>query len=88
MVAGEHLTAWVERDREHAEEINERLVEAALPHDIAASVRIAEWAFEQTEQAMARPRTQDAGIASEASTRWSIDGNPRTCESVRAICSK
>ena len=28
-----------------------RLAEAELPHDFAASVRIAEWAYEQTEQA-------------------------------------
>jgi hypothetical protein len=28
-----------------------RLAEAALPHDLSASVRIAEWACERTEQA-------------------------------------
>ena len=51
LAAEEHLAAWIERNRIHAAEIDARLAEAALPHDFAASVRIAEWAYEQTEQA-------------------------------------
>lgn len=51
IAAEEHLTAWIEQNREHAPEIHERLTEAALPHDLGASVRIAEWAYEQTERA-------------------------------------
>ena len=45
------ICSWIEQNREHADEIAERLAEAALPHDLAASVRIAEWAYEQTERA-------------------------------------
>jgi hypothetical protein len=51
LAAEDHLAAWIERNREHAAEIDARLAEAALPHDMAATVRIAEWAYEQTEQA-------------------------------------
>jgi hypothetical protein len=51
LAAEDHLAAWIERNREHAAEIDARLAEAALPHDLAATVRIAEWAYEQTEQA-------------------------------------
>ncbi len=51
IAAEEHLGAWIEQNTDHANEIAERLAAAALPHDLAASVRIAEWAYEQTEQA-------------------------------------
>jgi len=51
IAAEEHLRAWIEQNREHAPEIGKRLTEAALPHDLSASERIAEWAYEQTEQA-------------------------------------
>ena len=51
IAAEEHFAAWIEQNKEHAAEIDERLAAAALPHDLAASVRIAEWAGEQTEQA-------------------------------------
>jgi len=51
MAAEEHLAAWSERNEMHHEELHARLVEAALPHDLSASVRIAEWAYEQTERA-------------------------------------
>ncbi len=51
LAAEEHLAAWIERNRIHAGEMDARLAEAELPHDSAASVRIATWAYEQTEQA-------------------------------------
>ena len=51
LAAEGHLAAWIERNKAHAVEIDARSAEAALPHDSAASVRIAEWAYEQTEQA-------------------------------------
>ena len=51
LAAEEHLIAWIERNRAHAAELETRLAEAELPHDFAASVRIAEWAYEQTERA-------------------------------------
>ena len=51
LAAEEHLAAWIERNKSNQEDLHVRLVEAALPHDFSASVRIAEWAYEQTEQA-------------------------------------
>lgn len=51
LAAEEHLTAWAERNRTHQDELHARLLEAALPHDLAASIRISEWAYEQTERA-------------------------------------
>jgi len=51
LAAEEHLALWVERNRTHEAELASLLSEAALPHDFSASVRIAEWAYEQTEVA-------------------------------------
>jgi hypothetical protein len=50
LAAEEHLAGWTERNRAH-QELNARLKEIGLPHDFHASVRIAEWAYEQTERA-------------------------------------
>jgi len=51
IAAEEHLAAWCEQNRVYALEINDHLAAAALPHDLSASMRIAKWAYEQTEQA-------------------------------------
>lgn len=51
LAAEEHLAAWIERNSAHQEVIHARLTEAALPNDLSASLRIAEWAYEQTERA-------------------------------------
>ncbi len=51
LAAEGHLAAWVERNREHGAELHERLVEAALPCDPAATVQIARWVYWQTEKA-------------------------------------
>jgi hypothetical protein len=51
LAAEMHLAAWVERNREHQAELQERLVEAALPCDLAAAVQIARWVYQQTEKA-------------------------------------
>lgn len=50
IAAEDHLSAWVEQNRIHTAELVERLNEASLPHDLASSIRIAEWAYEQTEK--------------------------------------
>ena len=50
IAAEEHLATWGDRNKEHQEELNARLVEAALPHDLSASLRVAQWAYEQTER--------------------------------------
>jgi len=51
LAAEDHLAAWSERNRANQEELCDRLREAALPCDWAASIRIAQWAYEQTEKA-------------------------------------
>jgi 5-methylcytosine-specific restriction endonuclease McrA len=50
LAAEDHLAAWAERNRVHRDELCHRLHEAALPFDLTASVRITEWAYEQTEK--------------------------------------
>jgi len=39
------------RNKEHQVELQERLVVAGLPCDMAASVQIAKWIYQQTEKA-------------------------------------
>ncbi|MBY0514851.1 MAG: HNH endonuclease [Gemmataceae bacterium] len=51
LAAENHLAAWVERNREHRDELDARLVAAALPCDLTATVRIARWVYQQTEDA-------------------------------------
>ena len=51
LAAEDHLAAWVERNDAHKVELQERLVAAALPCDLTASVRIAQWVYRQTEKA-------------------------------------
>lgn len=51
LAAENHLAAWVERNREHQRELQERLVAAALPCDWTASIQIAKWVYQQTEKA-------------------------------------
>ncbi len=51
LAAENHLAAWVERNREHRDELDAQLVAAALPCDLRATVRIARWVYQQTENA-------------------------------------
>lgn len=51
LAAEDHLAAWVERNREHRVELDARLVAAALPCDLTATVQIARWVYQQTENA-------------------------------------
>ena len=51
LAAENHLAAWVERNKEHQAELQIRLVEAALPCDLTATVQIAKWVYQQTEKA-------------------------------------
>lgn len=51
VAAENHLAAWVERNQEHRAELQARLVEAALPCDLAGVVQIAKWVYQQTEKA-------------------------------------
>jgi 5-methylcytosine-specific restriction endonuclease McrA len=51
LAAESHLAAWIERNKINQDELHARLLEAAMPHDLSASIRVAEWAYEQTERA-------------------------------------
>lgn len=51
LAAVDHLGAWQERNRVHGEELAARFTAAEVISDLPASVRIAKWAYEQTEQA-------------------------------------
>ncbi len=51
LAAENHLVAWVERNRVHQAELQERLVAAALACDLTATVHIAKWIYQQTEKA-------------------------------------
>jgi HNH endonuclease len=51
LAAENHLAAWIERNREHQVELQTRLVEAALPCDLTATVQVAKWVYQQTEKA-------------------------------------
>ena len=51
LAAEDHLAAWVERNRGHRAELDARLVAAALPCDLTATVQIAKWVYQQTEKA-------------------------------------
>ena len=51
LAAEKHLAVWAERNRERQGELQERLVGAALPCDLTATVRIARWVYRQAEQA-------------------------------------
>jgi 5-methylcytosine-specific restriction endonuclease McrA len=51
LAAENHLAAWNERNNEHQAILQARLVEAALPCDLAATVQIVKWVYQQTEKA-------------------------------------
>jgi hypothetical protein len=50
LAAEAHLQAWVERVHTHGERLSSLFDELKLPHDRPASIRIAHWAYEQTEE--------------------------------------
>lgn len=47
----QHIAAWADRIKRHGDRLRLLLEKAGLPHDLPASVRIAQWAYEQTEKA-------------------------------------
>ena len=51
LAAENHLAAWIDRNKVHQVELQERLVASALPCDLTATVQIAKWVYEQTEKA-------------------------------------
>ena len=70
LAAENHLAAWIERNREHQVELQDRLVEAALPCDLTASVQIAKWVYQQTEKANGQVWVMEK-VLSHLSTDWS-----------------
>ena len=51
LAAENHLAVWIERNREHQTQLRERLIAAALPCDLTATVQIAKWVYRQIEKA-------------------------------------
>jgi hypothetical protein len=51
LAAENHLAAWIERNRGHQAELQERLLAASPPCDLTATVQIARWVYQQTEKA-------------------------------------
>ena len=51
LAAEDHLASWIERNQRHQVELQARLVEAALPCDVTATMQIAKWVYQQTEKA-------------------------------------
>ena len=50
LAAEEHLAAWMKQIRGKNDKLQTLLLKAELPHDLPASIRIANWAYEQTEK--------------------------------------
>ena len=50
LAAEDHLANWMERIRTQGSRLASLLGQAELPHDLPASIRIAHWAYEQTEK--------------------------------------
>jgi hypothetical protein len=50
LAAERHLEAWLDRNREHNAELQERLIASALPCDLGASMQVAKWMYQQTEK--------------------------------------
>lgn len=70
LAAENHLAAWVERNREHQAELHERLVRAALPCDLTATVQIARWVYRQTEKANGQVWVEEK-VLRHLSAEWS-----------------
>lgn len=70
LAAENHLAAWVERNREHRDELHKRLVEAALPCDLTAVMQIAKWVYQQTEKANGQVWVTEK-VLRHLSTDWS-----------------
>ncbi len=51
LAAEDHLAAWNQRNNQYSEELRSRFQEPALPFDLTASVRIAQWAYQKAEEA-------------------------------------
>lgn len=49
--AGEHLAAWTERNAKYGSQIAAELERRGMVAELAASNRVAEWAYAQTEAA-------------------------------------
>jgi hypothetical protein len=51
VAAEQHLEAWAQRNADSRDELNERLIEATLPCDPAATIQVVRWIYHQTEKA-------------------------------------
>jgi hypothetical protein len=69
LAAENHLAAWIERNRGHRVELQERLVDAALPCDLLSTERVARWVYQQTEKANGQVWVMEK-ILRHLSTDW------------------
>ena len=69
LAAEQHLHKWAKRKRLRSAELAERLRDANLPHENAASIRITEWAYEQVEKAHGQVWISDAEFQ-HLGVRW------------------
>ncbi|QDV69018.1 HNH endonuclease [Rosistilla carotiformis] len=60
LAAEQHLESWSERNRVRSVELDQRLIDAGLPSDSLASIRITEWAYEQVEKSKGQVWLQQA----------------------------
>jgi 5-methylcytosine-specific restriction endonuclease McrA len=69
LAAEQHLHKWAKLNRLRSAELAERLRDANLPHENAASIRITEWAYEQVEKAHGQVWISDAEFQ-HLGVRW------------------
>ena len=69
LAAEQHLRSWVQRNRNCSQELAERLRDANLSHDLSASLRITEWAYEQLECANGQVWLTDS-VFQHLGARW------------------
>ena len=69
LAAEQHLESWSERNRIRSVELDQRLIDAGLPSDSSASLRITEWAYEQVEKSKGQVWLQQS-VFQHLGPRW------------------
>ncbi len=62
LAAEEHLQRWAERNVDHGGALAAAFDELGLLHDLAATARVAEWAYQQVEQTRGRVWVQGSEL--------------------------
>ena len=63
LAAEQHLESWSQRNRVRSVELDQRLIDAGLPSDSLASIRITEWAYEQVEKSQGTSVVTTSGVS-------------------------